>query len=222
MKKNLKTLFVGLSLIIYFVIWTILVVKIDVQPIGLNNTNVGFANLNSRFHDFTGVNFQIYNLTDWLGLIPIFICLAFAILGLVQIIKRKSIFKVDLDIILLGVYYILVIFFYLIFEVVPINYRPTFINGFMEASYPSSTTLLVLSVMPTLSFQISRRLQSRIINKIVNVFVIVFSAFMVIGRLISGVHWLTDIIGSIFLSYGLFFIYKGVVLLVNKSDKETL
>ena len=92
----------------------------------------------------------IYTITDWLGLVPIFICLIFAGIGLAQLIQRKSLFRVDYDIIVLGIYYIIVIFGYLIFEMIPINYRPVLIDGFMEASYPSSTTLLVLSVMPTL------------------------------------------------------------------------
>jgi undecaprenyl-diphosphatase len=99
---------------------------------------------------------------------------------------------------------------------IPINYRPILINGFMEASYPSSTTLLVLSVMPTVVFQCNKRLQSQKTKKLIELITVVFSLFMVVGRLASGVHWLTDIIGSCFLSAGLFYIYKAVVLL-NKN-----
>ena len=70
-------------------------------------------------------------MTDWLGLVPIFVCLIFAGVGFVQLMQRKSPFKVDLDIILLGVYYVFVIFGYLLFETVPINYRPVLIDGFL-------------------------------------------------------------------------------------------
>ncbi|MDO4409620.1 MAG: phosphatase PAP2 family protein, partial [Eubacteriales bacterium] len=97
---------------------------------------------------------------------------------------------------------------YLLFEMVPINYRPILIDGNLEASYPSSTTLLVLSVMPTLKYQADRRVKSAVLGKSITIFVIVFSAFMVIGRLISGVHWATDIVGSVLLSSGLFMIYR--------------
>ena len=123
-----------------------------------------------------------------MGLVPIFICIIFGGIGFVQLIKRKSLFKVDCDIILLGIYYIIVIGYYLIFEMIPINYRPILIEGFMEASYPSSTTLLVLSAMPTLIYQVNYRLKNDALKKIISISAILFSIFMVIGRLVSGVE----------------------------------
>ena len=161
---------------------------------------------------------EIYIITDWLGLIPLFVCMIFGGIGFVQLVKRRSLFKVDYDIIFLGIYYVIVIFGYLIFEMIPINYRPILIEGFMEASYPSSTTLLVLSVMPTLVFQVNRRLKNTVVKKTISILTIIFSAFMVIGRLVSGVHWFTDIVGSFMISAGLFCIYKAVVLLCYKEE----
>ncbi len=214
MKRKSKIRFIsGLIFITLFIMWTLAVVSVDVKPVGVNGTSVGFATLNTWFHNLTGVNMTLYNITDWAGLVPIFICMFFGLVGLVQLIKRKSLLKVDLDIIALGIYYIIVISSYIIFEMIPINYRPILINGFLECSYPSSTTLLVLSVMPTVIFQSNKRLQNPKIKKTTMFITIVFSLFMVIGRLVSGVHWLTDIIGSCFLSAGLFYIYKAVVLL---------
>ena len=217
MKRKSKIRFIsGLIFITLFIMWTLAVVSVDVKPVGVNGTSVGFATLNTWFHNLTGVNMTLYNITDWAGLVPIFICMFFGLVGLVQLIKRKSLLKVDLDIIALGIYYIIVISSYIIFEMIPINYRPILINGFLECSYPSSTTLLVLSVMPTVIFQSNKRLQNPKIKKTTMFITIVVSLFMVIGRLVSGVHWLTDIIGSCFLSAGLFYIYKAVVLL-NKN-----
>ena len=213
MKTNeKKTLVTGIILIFDFAVWTMLIQIIDVQAVGINNTNIGFATFNTWFHSLTGANMTLYTITDWLGLVPVFVGVCFGFLGFIQLIKRKNLLKVDFDIRLLGVYYIIVVFCYLIFEMIPINYRPIFINGFAEASYPSSTTLLVLGVMPTLIFQANRRIKSDKIKKIICVTTVLFSAFMVVGRLISGVHWITDIVGSILLSMGLFYIYKGVVL----------
>ena len=217
--KEKRNLLAGAGLIAAFALWTVLIRCVDVQAVGQNGTKIGFADFNVWFHQLTGVHMTIYTITDWLGLVPIFICLCFGVLGLVQLIKRRSLLRVDPDILLLGAYYVLVIACYLIFEMIPINYRPVLIEGRMEASYPSSTTLLVLSVMPTLMFQANRRVSNAMIRKAVAVSVIAFSAFMVIGRLISGVHWATDIIGSVLLSAGLYMLYRSVVLYTYRSKK---
>lgn len=210
MKKNQNVL-AGILLLVGFAVWSFLIQEVDVQPIGPNGSSVGFAALNGWFHQLTGVHWMLYTLTDWLGLVPICVCLIFAGAGFVQLVQRKSLFKVDLDIIMLGAYYVLVIFGYLLFEMMPINYRPVLIEGFLEASYPSSTTLLVLSVMPTLYFQAQRRLNPNALRQTICIFSVLFSAFMVIGRLVSGVHWLTDIVGAVLLSSGIFLIYKASV-----------
>ena len=219
MKRNEKwLLFLGMMFMVAFVFWTIVIQIIDVQPVPPKGMDVGFATFNTWFHGLTGVHMTIYYITDWLGLVPLFICMFFGGVGFIQLIKRRSLFKVDLDIILLGVYYGIVIGGYLIFEMIPINYRPILIEGFMEASYPSSTTLLVLSVMPTLVFQANQRLKSVVIQKMLCILSVIFSSFMVIGRLVSGVHWFTDIVGSILFSVGLFYIYKSIVLLCHKDE----
>lgn len=215
-KKGKKNLLFGGILIAKFLLWTLLIQTVDVHPLGQNGTNIGFATFNCWFHRLTDVHMTIYTITDWLGLVPLVVCLIFAGVGLIQMIKRKSLCKVDVDIIILGVYYVVVILAYSIFEIIPINYRPILIEGVMEASYPSSTTLLVLCVMPTLIEQIQRRLSSVVAKRIITIVVIVFSVFMVIGRLISGVHWFTDIVGGVLLSAGLFNAYKAAVMLSIK------
>ena len=207
---RIRCLLKGIALLTAFALWTVLIKHIDVQNAGPNGTEIGFATINVWFHQLTGVHMLIYTITDWLGLVPIIICMCFGMLGLVQLVKRRSLLKVDTDILLLGAYYVVVILGYLLFEMVPINYRPILINGNLEASYPSSTTLLVLSVMPTLKYQADRRIANPMTRKAIVLFVIVFSSFMVIGRLISGVHWATDIIGSVFLSSGLFMVYRSM------------
>jgi len=207
----------GVLLLLLFVIWTIMIQIIDVQSIGPEEFKVGFATLNRWFHRATGVQMMLYTITDWLGLIPIFAGIAFGILGLIQLIRRKSLLKVDLDIILLGIYYLLVIMLYLLFEMFPVNYRPILIEGRLEASYPSSTTLLVVSVMPTVIFEICRRNKNVNVKSIIRVSTNVFCLFMVLGRLLSGVHWFTDICGALLLGTGLFCVYRAVVLLSCKE-----
>ncbi|MBR2742587.1 MAG: phosphatase PAP2 family protein [Clostridia bacterium] len=218
-KNEKRTLFAGLFFIAAFAVLTALILTVDVHPWGQNGTDIGFASFNRRFHGLTGVNMMLYTITDWLGLVPIAVCIIFGATGLCQLIKRRSLFKVDRDLIVLGVYYAVIIFAYLLFEAVPVNFRPVFIDGVLEASYPSSTVLLVLSVMPTLSEQTDRRLSNTARKKAIRLFVVLFCAFMVTGRLISGVHWFTDIAGSVILSAGLFLLYKSCVLRFCQDEK---
>ena len=104
-----------------FAVWTVLILTVDVQPLGQNGTSIGFATFNCWFHHFIGVNMAIYTITDWMGLVPVVICLIFAGVGLVQLLKRRSLFRVDADIMILGVYFVIVFLAYAIFEMLPIN-----------------------------------------------------------------------------------------------------
>lgn len=209
MKKR-KMLWMGAGLIAVFVLWTVLVSVVDVRAIGPNGSSVGFATMNGYVHDLTGVNMRLYSITDWLGLVPIGVAFGFAVLGLVQWVGRKSLFKVDRSILALGGFYIIVLAMYIFFEIVVINYRPVLIDGYLEASYPSSTTMLVMCVMPTAMMQLHARIKSDVFRRCVLISIAAFTAFMVIGRLASGVHWLTDIIGGALVSAGLVITYASV------------
>lgn len=207
-KKNVR---ITLTTFIAFVLWTVAITKIDLQAIGPRGTVVGFATLNDAFHKMTGVHLWLYEVTDWLGLVAIVFVLGFGVLGLIQLIRRRNLFKVDSDIIILGVFYILVIIGYVVFEEFAINYRPVIIEGRLESSYPSSTTLLILCVMPTAILQLKNRIKSVVIKNIIVLVISVFTLFMVVGRTISGVHWLTDMIGGILLSISLVMLYRTLI-----------
>jgi undecaprenyl-diphosphatase len=216
--KNLKILFTGFLMLAVFAVWTVLVKSVDVQAIGPENSCVGFAGLNGFVHGLTGVNMALYNATDWLSLIPLCFILGFAFLGLVQLIKRRSLLRVDTSILLLGGFYMAVMAAYIFFELYAVNYRPVLIEGILEVSYPSSTTLLVMTVMPTAVIQLYSRIKTQGVRMAVSVTINAFTAFMVIGRIISGVHWITDIIGGGFLSVGLVLIYYSLTKLVEKQN----
>lgn len=201
---------VSLGLLILFVLWTAAVRLFDVRPIGPNGSSVGFAALNGAVRELTGVHMALYTVTDWLSLIPIFVAIGFAALGLWQLIRRKSVFKVDYNIIVLGGFYVLVMAVYLFFEAVVVNYRPVLIDGFLEASYPSSTTMLVMCVIPTAMMQLHQRIGNKTVRAVVLVALALFTVLMVLGRLMSGVHWVTDIIGGMLLSAGLVMLYDAV------------
>lgn len=212
MKRKTRThLAIAFGFLAAFTLWTAAVGFVDVQPIGPLGSCVGFASVNRFFHSLTGVHMVLYILTDWLSLIPVGLGFGFALLGLFQWIKRKSLLKVDRSILVLGGFYLAVLAAYVLFECFPVNYRPILINGVLEVSYPSSTTLLVMCMMPTALLQLKARIRHPLLRKFVAGAIAAFTVFMVVGRLVSGVHWLSDIIGGALLSSGLVMLYVSAV-----------
>ena len=217
MKRENKRLFlIAAGALAAFVLWTVLVRVVDLQQIGPEGSVVGFAAFNAFVHGLTGVHMGLYELTDLLSVIPLAIIGGFGLLGLVQWIKRKSFAKVDYSILVLGGFYIVVLAIFALFEVLAINYRPVLIEGKLEASYPSSTTMLVMCVLPTAVMQLRGRIQNPVLNHSVSFVLGAFTGFMVVVRLISGVHWVTDIIGGALLSTGLVVLYAAFIKLERK------
>ena len=206
---NKKFASLSLVLLLMFLLWTVAITTMDVRPIGPDGSLVGFAGLNGFVHRLTGVHMALYVLTDWLSLIPVLVILGFGILGLIQWIHRKALGKVDRSILVLGGFYGVTGAVYLFFEKVVVNYRPVLMEGVLEASYPSSTTMLVICVMSTACLQLRERMRNTPFRKGLLILIGAFTGFMVLGRLLSGVHWVTDIIGGILLSFGLVAMYAA-------------
>ena len=217
-EKSRKLFWTALCLLAAFAVWTTFVCTIDVRPAGPRGSEVGFCTVNQWVHGLFGVHTSLYVVTDWLGLVPVGIAFGFAVLGRVQWISRKKLLKVDHDILALGVFYLVVMAVYLLFEEIVINYRPVLIEGFLEASYPSSTTVLASCVMPTAGLQIRERSRNGRIGNILAAICLAFLAFMVIGRLISGVHWFSDIVGGLLLSGGLVAAYASFFVRLVAHD----
>ena len=210
MRKNIRNKWIGIWLLTAFAVWTAADQLVDVQPIAPDGSSVGWAMLNSAFHRFTGVRMLLYTITDWLSLVPAGVAAGFALLGLKQWIIRKSLWKVDQSILVLGGFYLVVMAVYIFFEKWIVNVRPVLIDGIAEASYPSSTTILVICVMSTAMMHIHSRMQKCFLRNGALAVMAAFSFLMVIIRTVSGVHWLTDIIGGILFSGGVVFLYADI------------
>ena len=207
---SFKKLGVAVGLLAAFVVWTVLVCLVDVQAIGPLGSEVGFATLNGWFHRTTGVHLSLYNITDAISILPLAIIGGFGVLGLVQTIRRRSPLKVDRDILVLGGFYVIVLAVFFLFEMLDINYRPILIEGVLEASYPSSTTMLAISVLTTAALQFRRRIPNRPLRIGVVAATLALMVFMVVCRTISGVHWLSDIIGGGLFSAGMVLAYDAL------------
>ena len=204
MLKNKKSNFyVSALFLILFITWTAAVCLIDRRPIGAGGTHIGFATINEYVHRLCGVHMSLYTLTDTLSVIPIGIMLLNAAAGLVQWIRRKDIRRIDGAILYAGVIYAILFAVFIVFEIFPVNFRPILINGSLEASYPSSTTMLTMTVMICGILQVRSGFRPTVIRRLCEIVFVFFTVFMVAARIVSGVHWFTDIIGGVLVSLSL-------------------
>ena len=200
-----------------FVIFSLWIRLFDVQPVGPEGSSIGFAALNVAVHDFFGMHIFWYKLTQALGLLAIAVAGVFAVTGLVQLFQRKSLLKVDKKILMLGVIYILVILLYALFEKVPFNYRPVVLDPAegLEPSYPSTHTMLILTIFGTAVAVLGDYIKNARLVLLLKIVCLVIMALTIVGRLVCGVHWFTDIAGGVIIS--LFFIN-----LYRDLTKETI
>ena len=208
MKKKERDIIFAAFFLALFVLWTAAVCLIDVKPIGPLGSSVGFSCLNGFVHSLIGVHMELYTITDILSIVPLGFAGGFGILGLIRWIKRGKISKVDSSILVLGIFYAAIIVTFIFFEFFPVNYRPVLIEGILEPSYPSSTTLLVMCVISSAAMQLDSRIKNVFFRRSINFLLYAFTAFMVFSRLFSGVHWISDIIGGVLLSFGLILLYR--------------
>ncbi|MBQ3783762.1 MAG: phosphatase PAP2 family protein [Lachnospiraceae bacterium] len=202
----------GISAVISLLIIA-MVRMVDVSAIGPNGTSIGLSHINQKVHETIGVNQIWYDITEILGGVAILVAGIFALVGFVQLVKGKSLAKVDKEIYAVGGLYAVVVVLYALFEKVIINYRPVIMDGETapEASFPSSHTMLTCVVMGSAMILIGKYIQSEGLRKILQIAAAVILIVTVVGRLISGVHWFSDIMGGIFISLTLVSIFDGIV-----------
>ncbi len=205
-----KNIIISIVLIILSVLFTELVKNIDVKPIGPNESLVGFADINRLFHNLIGSNMIIYKITEFLGYIPIVMALVYVFIGLKELIERKSLLKVDREMYILALFYVLVVGVYVFFEKFIVNYRPILIDGVLEASYPSSHTLMSICLCGS-SIIINKKIFKNKFGDVENILSVILILLIVIGRIISGVHWFTDILGGIIISSALLVIFYSLI-----------
>ena len=193
-----------------FVLLTLLVLKVDVQPIGPEESKIGLATINHMVNESLGSHMIWYKITEYTGYVSLLVAAGFGIIGLVQLVKRRSLFKVDKDILLLGGFYVLVMGTYALFEKAVINYRPIIMDEGLEPSFPSTHSLLVVAIMGTAVYQIGNRVKQTGIRNLLRILAYVIIVVTVIGRLVSGVHWFTDIIAGVLLADAYIMLYYAI------------
>lgn len=223
MKRNTRKMIYFISAcvaLLLFVSLTAALKLIDVGAIGPGGSEIGLSTLNGFFRDFAGTNADWYDITEYIGMMSLLPVMFFALFGLCQLIKRRSFKKVDKDIYFLALSYIAVAVIYVFFEKCIINYRPVYgENNALEASFPSSHTMLAVCIMLTSAHQAFTRIKNRRVALSVCIFCGAVAAVTVAGRLMSGVHWLTDIIGGVLISSAVFLAYLGACNTVKRTSE---
>ena len=221
MKKCTKIQFAGAILFtLLFAAFTVLVKVIDVAAIGPEGAEVGFATINKAFHDWTGVSEFLHGISEITGVVALATVGVFALIGLIEWISRKNMFKVDSSILVLGGLYLIVGAIYLIFTKVVVNYRPILEDGALESSYPSSHTVLAIIVYFTAIVEFNELLAGSKIRILAWIGMGALLILTLVGRTFSGYHWLTDIIGGVILSIALVLWFLAVRGFVHEKEKE--
>lgn len=194
----------------------------DVAAIGPEGTKIGLSALNRSIHNKIGLHMSFFTVTEWLGYLAIGVALVFAIIGFCQMIKRKSLLKVDGEIITLGALYIFLAAIYVFFEKVIINYRPVIMpeDLHVEASFPSSHTMLSFVIFGAAAIVIDKYVKSEKLSRALKCLFCLLIAATVILRFLSGVHWFTDIVAGALISLCLLYLFSGALDIMKAKKSE--
>jgi undecaprenyl-diphosphatase len=195
---------------------------LDVAAIGPENTSIGFSTINWWLHNLTGVNMTWYKVSNITGYLAIAFALAVWIIAIIQLIKRKSFAKIDKEIAWASILYIVLALVYFFFKVVVINYRPIIMPGdlHVEGSFPSSHTLFAWTIYTSLIFLIKKYVTKKNLKVILEILVWLIIAVTLVGRILSGAHWGTDILGGILIGNALVIGYSAILVYNDIKNQE--
>ena len=219
MSKSKKLFLTTTILAVLSTLFTIIIAFVDKENIGPNASNVGLSHFNEFFKNLIGQNELSYTISKVFGLLIFGIVLAYFIVAIIQIINRKSIKKVDKKIWILGIFYIILALIYFAFELLKINYRPVLVDGELEPSYPSSHTLFAIFICVTAIYTNNKLITNKKIKLISNTIVSLVGIITIIGRVLSGVHWITDVMGGLLISTTLALAYITLITYLSEKDE---
>ena len=200
MSKRTKLIIFSLILLVIAIVYTVLVKTVDVKAIGPKDTSVGFASLNEPVKNALQYNETFYKISKYLGFLAFGFIGLYGLIGVIQLVREKSIFKVDREIIGLGVFYVVFLVIYVLFEKIALNYRPVLMDGELEASFPSTHTLLALCICGSAIMVNGKVIKNDLLRRLLNIVAGLLMLGIVVTRVMSGVHWASDIIGGVIIS----------------------
>lgn len=187
--------------------------RVDVAPIGPAGTRIGLSRLNGTVAAWLGRSDFWYTVTEALGAAVVLLAIVLALWGLAQAVYRKSLRRADAALLFLGGLYAVTVAVYFFFEKFPVNFRPVLLAGqkFPEPSFPSSHTLLAWVVLGSAGRLARHYLPKNALQRVLRLLCAAGIAGMTLGRLLSGVHWCTDILGGVIFGEALLSLYDAAL-----------
>lgn len=220
MKKNILNFSITAGLFLVFAIFTILVKFVDTSVVATTGTQIGLSSINKPLFDFFGANETWGTISTLLFVIAGVVVLTLATIAVVEMIKSKSLFKINHKLLLVALLYVLTAIFYVIFEFVIINYRPLLDEGLIKASYPSSHTLLICVVCLSACLIVPDYIKSNPLKITITTILCLISVLAPITRLLAGMHWFTDVVASIILSLALVMLYYSTSSYISSKKQN--
>ena len=193
------------------VLLTVSLLFIDKKAVGPNGSEVGFAGLN------TAVAGNITPSKTWDKISDVLIAgivasgAIFAVMGLVQWIGRKSFKKVDWNIKMLGVVYAVLALLYVVFEkLIVINHRPLLVNEALEVSFPSTHTLIAVTLALTVVLTLKDYIKNKKVRVALTCGLVLLAIITAMGRILAGMHWTTDVLGGLLYGATLVSLYANL------------
>lgn len=231
MNKTKNNYLLSFILLVIFIVFTILVTKVDVKTVEVKpvddvqaqetlTSEVGFATLNQAFANKVGFNETFYKISKYAGYLALILVAFYGFTGLIELLQKKSLKGVNKVLYALAAFYVCVAIVYVLFEVVVINYRPVDLGEGLEASFPSSHTILALCVCGSSLVASKYIIKKENFKKCLNIISWIVMILVVCTRLLSGVHWITDIFGGILISLFMIQAFSCVVKSLTSNKVE--
>ena len=147
---------------------------------------------------------------------------AFAVLGLVQWIKRKSLKKVDKQLRWFPLPLALMAATYVVFDkFLPkfFDFMPTRPNGSGEPSFPSTHVMIVATIFFITTIILPKYIKNKVVRIILELLMVIGLALTCTGRVMANMHTPIDVLGGIAFAFIFAEIYFQIIKPRKKAKK---
>lgn len=139
---------------------------------------------------------------------------ALAMLGLIQLISRRSLKKVDHELLMFPIPLAIMAIVYVVFEkFLILNTRP---NGSGEPSFPSTHVMITATIFFMVAVVLPRYIKSKVLCAMFDIIMLILLVLVCTGRILANMHWPTDVAGGVVFAS----IFAAIYYLLIKPKKK--